>query len=138
MGTHPIFESDFDCLTDLIVLGRVHCVLVHLEQVKVHTGHSFNKSLKGGVDLEGSIVYLSILSRSRFTPGTVSTSPSKEALIWNSLKGQAMTLPVVALESPTWSVTMTGVLMEVPTRVLQMMSKSVSRGEAELQTGTRQ
>merc|ERR1719339_523886 len=49
--------------------------------------------------LAGSIVYLSILSRSRFTPGTVSTSPSKEALIWNSLKRQAMTLPVVALES---------------------------------------
>merc|ERR1740129_1808253 len=33
---------------------------------------------------------------------------------------------------------MTGVLMLVPTRVLQMMSKSVSRGEAELQTGTLQ
>merc|ERR1712018_787737 len=28
---------------------------------------------------------LSILRRSRLTPGTVSTSPSKEALIWNSL-----------------------------------------------------
>merc|ERR1739848_608572 len=47
-----------------------------------------------------------------------------------------MTQPVVALESPTWSLTMMGVLMEVPTRVLQMMSKSASLGAAELQTGT--
>merc|ERR1719403_584955 len=96
-----------------------------------------NSPLKRG-SFEGSMVYLSILSRSRFTPGTVSTRPSKDALIWNSLKRQAITLSVVALERPTWSVTMTGVLMEVPTKVLQMMSKSVSRGEAELHTGTRQ
>merc|ERR1719362_2810313 len=86
--------------------------------------------------LAGSITYLSIFSRSRLTPGTVSTRPSKEALIWNSLKRQAMTEPVVALERPTWSLTMMGVLMEVPTRVLQMMSKSASLGAAELQTGT--
>merc|ERR1712029_449949 len=84
----------------------------------------------------GSMVYLSIFRRSRFIPGTVSTRPSKEALIWNSLKRQAITHPVVALESPTWSLTMTGVLMELPTKVAQMMSKSVSKGEAELQIGT--
>merc|ERR1719362_2631037 len=94
-----------------------------------------NSPLKRG-SLAGSIVYLSIFSRSKLTPGTVSTRPSKEALIWNSLNRQAMTQPVVALESPTWSLTMTGVLMEVPTRVLQMMSKSASLGAAELQTGT--
>jgi len=23
MGTHPIFESDFDCLTDMAALGRL-------------------------------------------------------------------------------------------------------------------
>merc|ERR1712061_233113 len=57
--------------------------------------------------------------------------PSKEALIWNSLNRQAMTQPVVALERPTWSLTMMGVLMEVPTRVLQMMSKSASLGVAD-------
>merc|ERR1711945_53011 len=84
------------------------------------------------------MVYLSIFSRSRLTPGTVSTRPSKEALIWNSLKRQAMTQAVVALERPTWSLMMTGVLMLVPIRVLQMMSKSVSWGAAELQTGTLQ
>merc|ERR1719371_84715 len=84
------------------------------------------------------MVYLSVLRRVALTPGTVSTRPSKEAEIWNSLKRQAMTQPVVALERPTWSLTMTGVLMLVPTRVLQMMSKSDSRGEAELQMGTLQ
>merc|ERR1719356_935380 len=83
-------------------------------------------------------VYLSVLRREAFTPGTVSTRPSKLAEIWNSLNRQAATQPVVARERPTWSLTMTGVLMVVPTRVLQMMSKSVSKGEAELQTGTLQ
>merc|ERR1719225_2506452 len=85
--------------------------------------------------LPASMVYLSILRRSRLTPGTVSTSPSNEAEIWNSLKRQAITQAVVALERPTWSETMMGVLMEVPRRVLQMMSKSVSLGAAELHTG---
>merc|ERR1719483_1692245 len=85
--------------------------------------------------LLGFILYLSILSRSRLTPGTVSTRPSKEAEIWNSLKRQAATQPVVALERPTWSLMMTGVLMFEPIRVLTRMSKSPSRGAAELQTG---
>merc|ERR1719474_109090 len=40
--------------------------------------------------LIGQLRLLSILSRSRFTPGTVSTRPSKDALIWNSLKRQAI------------------------------------------------
>merc|ERR1711884_745731 len=62
--------------------------------------------------------------------------PSKEAEIWNSLQRQAMTHPVVALERPTWSLTMIGVLMLLPTRVLMMMSKSDSRGAPELQIGT--
>jgi len=84
-----------------------------------------------------SIVYLSIFRRSRFIPGTVSTRPSNEAEIWNSLKRQAATLAVVALESPTWSLRMMGVLMDVPTRVLTSVSKSDSRGEAELQIGIR-
>merc|ERR1740128_28639 len=88
--------------------------------------------------LDGSMTYLSIFSRSRLTPGTVWTRPSKEALIWKSLNRQAMTEPVTALERPTWSLTITGVLMLVPTRVLQMMSKSDSRGAAELQMGTLQ
>merc|ERR1711874_843999 len=73
--------------------------------------------------LLGSILYLSILRRDRSMPGTVSTSPSKEAEIWN------------ALERPTWSLTMMGVLMAVPTRVLTMMSKSVSRGGARVADG---
>merc|ERR1719206_311682 len=85
--------------------------------------------------LLGSILYLSILSKSRLTPGTVSTRPSNEAEIWNSLNRQAATQPVVALERPTWSLMITGVLMLVPIRVLTRMSKSVSRGAAELQTG---
>merc|ERR1740128_966135 len=70
--------------------------------------------------LDGSMTYLSIFSRSRLTPGTVWTRPSKEALIWKPLNRQAMTEPVTALERPTWSLTITGVLMLVPTRVLQM------------------
>merc|ERR1719204_1591324 len=82
------------------------------------------------------MTYLSVLRRLALTPGTVSTSPSKEAEIWNSLKRQAMTHPVVALERPTWSLTMIGVLMLLPTRVLMMMSKSDSRGAPELQIGT--
>merc|ERR1719435_708593 len=88
------------------------------------------------VSFSGSITYLSVFRRDALIPGTVSIRPSNEAEIWNSLKRQAMTEPVVALERPTWSLTMTGVLMLVPTRVLQMMSKSDSRGEAELQMGT--
>merc|ERR1719216_64619 len=84
------------------------------------------------------MLYLSILRRVRSIPGTVSMRPSKEAEIWNSLYRQAATQPVVALERPTWSLTMMGVLMAVPTRVLTMMSKSVSRGAPELQTGTLQ
>merc|ERR1719206_1466787 len=80
------------------------------------------------------MVYLSILRRSRFIPGTVSTRPSNESEIWNSLKRQAATLAVVALESPTWSLRMMGVLMDVPTKVLTSVSKSDSRGEAELHT----
>merc|ERR1719397_1273844 len=79
---------------------------------------------------------VSIFSRLRFMPGTVSTRPSKEEVIWNSLKRQATTQPVVALERPTWSLMMTGVVMALPSRVWVMMSKSVSRGAAELQTGT--
>merc|ERR1719239_1890404 len=82
-----------------------------------------NSPLKRG-SLAGSIVYLSIFSRSRLTPGTVSTRPSKEALIWNSLNRQAMTQPVVALESPTWSLTMIGErlpgYLEEPIKVTQV------------------
>ena len=37
----------------------------------------------------------------------------------------------------TWQLTMTGALTLVPQRALQMVSKSGSRGAAELQTGTR-
>merc|ERR1719229_295609 len=86
--------------------------------------------------LPASMVYLSILRRSRLTPGTVSTSPSNEALIWNSLNRQAITHAVVALERPTWSLMMIGVLMPVPTKFSQIVSKSAILGAAELQTGT--
>merc|ERR1719153_833448 len=82
-----------------------------------------------------SMEYRSILSRSWFIPGTVSTRPSKEAEIWNSLKIQAATQPVVARERPTWSLMITGQLMAVPTKVSTKVSKSVSVGEAELQVG---
>merc|ERR1712134_488 len=81
------------------------------------------------------MLYLSILRRSRLTPGTVSTSPSQEAASWNSLKRQAATQPVVDLERPTWQLTMTGQLTAEPSRVLQRVSKSASVGAAELQTG---
>merc|ERR1719466_101212 len=90
------------------------------------------------VSLSGFMTYLSVLRSVALTPGTVSIRPSKEEEIWNSLNKQATTHPVVALERPTWSLTMTGVLIAVPTRVLQIISKSDSRGEAELQTGTLQ
>jgi hypothetical protein len=47
------------------------------------------------------MTYLSVLRSDKLMPGTVSTRPSKEAEIWNSLNRQAMTQPVVALERPT-------------------------------------
>merc|ERR1711988_1520945 len=73
--------------------------------------------------------------RTKRTPGTVSTRPSLEAASWNSLKRQAPTQPVVDLDRPTWQLTMTGVLTAEPCRVLHRLSKSVSVGAAELQTG---
>merc|ERR1711988_845004 len=73
--------------------------------------------------------------RTKRTPGTVSTRPSQEAASWNSLKRQAPTQPVVDLDRPTWQLTMTGVLTAEPCRVLHRLSKSVSVGAAELQTG---
>merc|ERR1719513_211087 len=76
------------------------------------------------VSFSGFMTYLSVFRRDALIPGTVSIRPSNEAEIWNSLKRQATTHPVVALERPTWSLTMTGVLIAVPTRVLTMMSKS--------------
>jgi len=30
MGTHPIFESDFDCLTDLCIEWRLHLRRLHI------------------------------------------------------------------------------------------------------------
>merc|ERR1719195_493471 len=96
-----------------------------------------NSPLKSA-SLVMSIWYLSVFSTDRLMPGTVSMRPSYKAEIWNSLKRQAMTQAVVARDSPTWSLTMMGVLMLVPARVWIMMSKSVSSGAAELQTGTRQ
>merc|ERR1711990_254244 len=45
-------EHNRELTAEQRVLGGIHFVLVHLEQVKVHTGHSFDKSLERGVDLE--------------------------------------------------------------------------------------
>merc|ERR1712012_905734 len=89
-----------------------HSFLAATPSLRVATSSltTSNSPLKSG-SLAASMVYLSIFSRSRLTPGTVSTRPSKEALIWNSLKRQAMTQAVVALERPTWSLMMMGVLM---------------------------
>merc|ERR1719402_485712 len=131
MPEPPVFGVPFLSIT------LSHSFLAATPSFRVATSSltTGNSPLKRG-SLAGSMVYLSIFSRSRLTPGTVSTRPSKEALIWNSLKRQAMTQPVVALERPTWSLTMIGVLMLVPTRVWQIMSKSASLGAAELQTGT--
>merc|ERR1719192_3165745 len=70
------------------------------------------------------MLYLSILRRSRLTPGTVSTSPSWEAASWNSLKRQAATQPVVDLERPTWQLTMTGQLTAGPSTTLMNSSSS--------------
>merc|ERR1712110_995575 len=95
-----------------------------------------NSPLKRG-SLLMSILYLSILSSSRLTPGTVSTRPSKDAASWNSLKRQAAAQPVVERDRPTWQLTMTGVVMAVPSSAWERVSKSASRGAAELQTGMR-
>merc|ERR1712088_327968 len=73
---------------------------------------------------------------------TTSNSPRKRGSLLASmvylsiLKRQAMTQAVVALERPTWSLMMMGVLMPVPTRFSQIVSKSAMLGAAELQTGT--
>merc|ERR1712127_320178 len=40
MGTHPIFESDFDCLTDRSsALGNMRAELCHFSGLKIHPGH---------------------------------------------------------------------------------------------------
>merc|ERR1719150_575034 len=93
-----------------------------------------NSPLKRG-SLAMSIWYLSILSSSWLTPGTVWTTPSYDPASWNSLKRQAATQPVVERDRPTWQLTMTGVLTAVPWRAPQRVSKSASSGDAELQTG---
>ena len=48
-------------------------------------------------------------------PETVSKRHSKEAEIWNSLKRQAITPPVVAPESPSWLFRVMGVFIDEPT-----------------------
>merc|ERR1719195_1197268 len=133
MPVPPVFFVPFRSM----ILSALFFAAAPSGIVAIRSFTTSNSPLKSA-SLLGSITYLSVLSRVGVTPGTVSTRPSKLAEIWNSLKRQLMTQPVVARDSPTWSLTMTGVLMVVPTRVLHRMSQSVSRGEAELQTGTRQ
>merc|ERR1719192_641769 len=108
-----------------------HSFLAATPSLRVATSSlTTSNSPRESGSLAASMAYLSIFSRSRLTPGTVSTRPSKEALIWNSLKRQAMTQAVVALERPTWSLMMIGVLMPVPTRFSQIVSKSAMVGAA--------
>merc|ERR1712048_601865 len=40
MGTHPIFESDFDCLTDF--LGNMRAELCHFSGLKIYPGHGMS------------------------------------------------------------------------------------------------
>merc|ERR1712168_1313440 len=43
MGTHPIFESDFDCLTDKFEMGdryNIFSQMEHLQSKYVGTGHA--------------------------------------------------------------------------------------------------
>merc|ERR1711976_962278 len=40
MGTHPIFESDFDCLTDFV--SDMRAELCHFSGLKIHPGHGMN------------------------------------------------------------------------------------------------
>merc|ERR1712078_227490 len=40
MGTHPIFESDFDCLTDFV--SDMRAELCHFGGLKIHPGHGMN------------------------------------------------------------------------------------------------
>merc|ERR1712210_94370 len=44
MGTHPIFESDFDCLTVKIssALGNMRAELCHFSGLKIHPGHGMS------------------------------------------------------------------------------------------------
>ena len=60
---------------------------VHLQQVQVHPRNGLDQSLKD--DFQRILNFPS------------SSLTSKEAEIWNSLKTQAATQPVVARESPT-------------------------------------
>ena len=55
----------------------------------------------------------------------------------NMIQDELFSNSVRFLNSFTWQLTMTGALTLVPQRALQMVSKSGSRGAAELQTGTR-
>ena len=55
----------------------------------------------------------------------------------NMIQDELFSNSVRFLNSFTWQLTMTGALTFVPQRALQMVSKSGSRGAAELQTGTR-
>merc|ERR1711928_93581 len=40
MGTHPIFESDFDCLTDF--RSDMRAELCHFSGLKIHPGHGMS------------------------------------------------------------------------------------------------
>merc|ERR1712106_1019202 len=41
MGTHPIFESDFDCLTDETMTSTTHCGLAHCRDVCLRSQGQF-------------------------------------------------------------------------------------------------
>merc|ERR1712088_738413 len=36
MGTHPIFESDFDCLTDIDNMSAARSLGRHLKEIRIH------------------------------------------------------------------------------------------------------
>jgi len=64
MGTHPIFESDFDCLTDVEMgksLSRLGSVLCGINRIVVNDGHYRHRRQLG----EGAFSYVDLVERNK-------------------------------------------------------------------------
>jgi len=61
MGTHPIFESDFDCLTEMIRFGRRHFRLLPLSLPPSATA-KLEKNVEKQLDLDKSYKMIQMYS----------------------------------------------------------------------------
>merc|ERR1712037_365202 len=79
MGTHPIFESDFDCLTDRSsALGNMRAELCHFSGLKIHPGHGMSHCRADG-KVECSTTRLPASTTPRRTPESFDGPSSTDA-----------------------------------------------------------